>query len=399
MLNIEEATSIIQSNLYKPRTELTDIENAVGKVLAEIIYADRDFPPFNRVAMDGIAIQFNAFAKGKREFRIAGIQAAGDPQKKLNTAAAEDCLEIMTGAVLPVGADTIIRYEDIVIEGAIARLVEQKITSGQNIHRQGQDAKQGDILLEPGIILSPSEIALLASVGKSSVETYTFPKTAIVASGDELVEISSVPELHQIRRSNTYAIQAAMNSIHWPGKQYHLPDEENILRISLAKIVSEHDVIILSGGVSKGKFDFIPEVLEEMGIKKLFHQVSQRPGKPFWFGVSNDNKIVFALPGNPVSTYMCFYRYIEPWFWKSLTVKRKANYAVLGKDFTFQPNLTYFVQVRVENEEGRLTAYPDAGGGSGDFANLKNVDGFLELPLEKSTFRAGEAFPYFPFRH
>jgi molybdopterin molybdotransferase len=397
MLNIEEATSIIQSNLYKPQTELADIEKAVGKVLAEIIYADRDFPPFNRVAMDGIAIQFNAFASGRREFNVAGIQAAGEPQKKLNNA--EECFEIMTGAVLPEGTDTVIRYEDLMIAGKSAKTNEEKISKNQNIHRQGQDAKQGDILLEPGIILSPAEIALFASVGKRSVKTFTFPKTAIVASGDELIEITSIPEPHQIRRSNTYAIQAAMQSLNWQGKQYHLPDDENILRISLGKIASEYDVIILSGGVSKGKFDFIPKVLEEIGIKKLFHQVSQRPGKPFWFGVSDENKIVFALPGNPVSTYMCFYRYVEPWLWQSFGVERKKNYAVLGKDFTFQPNLTYFVQVRVENEGGKLTAYPDAGGGSGDFANLKNVDGFLELPLEKSTFRAGDVFPYFPFRH
>jgi molybdopterin molybdotransferase len=397
MLNIEEATSIIQSNLYRPQTELLHIEQAVGRVLAETIYADRDFPPFNRVAMDGIAIQFDAFASGKRQFKISGIQAAGEPQKQLSKA--DECLEIMTGAVLPEGADTIIRYEDLLVEGPVAKVLEEKIIKEQNIHRQGRDAKQGDILLEPGIILSPAEIALLASVGKLSVKTYTFPKTAVVASGDELVEITSTPEPHQIRRSNTYAIEAAMKSIGWQGKQYHLPDDENILRISLAKIGSEYDVIILSGGVSKGKFDFIPKILEEIGIKKLFHQVSQRPGKPFWFGVSDDNKIVFALPGNPVSTYMCFYRYIEPWLWKSMGVKRKMNYAVLGKDFTFQPNLTYFVQVRVENEGGKLMAYPDAGGGSGDFANLKNVDGFLELPPEKSTFRVGEAFPYFPFRH
>jgi molybdopterin molybdotransferase len=398
MVNTGEATSIIHSNLYKPKIESGVIEQSVGKVLAEIIHADRDFPPFNRVAMDGIAIDYNTYYSGQREFSMEAIQAAGEPQLRLKDP--KHCIEIMTGAMLPSGADTVIRYEDIEINNKIAIIKEELIiTKGQHIHRQGQDARQGEILLEPGIIISAAEVALLASVGKNVVKTFMNPRTAIVASGDELVEITKVPGPHQIRRSNTYAIEAGMKLLGWQGKQFHLPDDSNILKMSLDRIKAEYDVIIVSGGISKGKFDFIPQVLEEIGIKKLFQQVSQRPGKPFWFGTSTDGKIVFALPGNPVSTYMCFYRYIEPWFWKSLGVERKTAQAVLAKDFTFQPKVTCFVQVRIENEGGKLMAYPDAGGGSGDFANLKKVDGFLELPLEKSTFKAGEVFPYFPFRH
>jgi molybdopterin molybdotransferase len=164
------------------------------------------------------------------------------------------------------------------------------------------------------------------------------------------------------------------------------------------KIVEEYDVLIISGGVSKGKFDFIPAALEAAGVKKLFHQVSQRPGKPFWFGSSAKNTIVFALPGNPVSTYMCFYRYITPWLWKSLGVDHPQSSAILAEDFTFSPSLTYFLQVNVSIEKGRLMAYPQPGGGSGDFANLKQVDGFLELPQGNSKFQAGEAFPYHSFR-
>ena len=168
---------------------------------------------------------------------------------------------------------------------------------GQSIHQKGQDASQGETLLKPGMILSPAEIALLASVGKSEVSVFSSPKAAIVASGDELVEINAKPELHQIRRSNTYAIQAAMKTLGWEGTQFHLPDQKDVLLRSLKTIEENHEVIILSGGVSKGKFDFIPRVLEEIGIKKLFHQVSQRPGKPFWFGISEKGKAVFALPG------------------------------------------------------------------------------------------------------
>jgi molybdopterin molybdotransferase len=189
-----------------------------------------------------------------------------------------------------------------------------------------------------------------------------------------------------------------MKMIGWTSTQYHIYDQKDFVIDSLKVIAEDHDVLIVSGGVSKGKFDFIPEALESINVKKLFHQVSQRPGKPFWFGESKKGKIVFALPGNPVSTYMCFYRYILPWLWKSLHVSKEQQYAMLAEDYTFQQKLTYFLQVTVKNEGGKLMAYPDAGGGSGDFANLKKVTGFLELPLDKSIFKAGEVFPYYPFR-
>jgi molybdopterin molybdotransferase len=189
-----------------------------------------------------------------------------------------------------------------------------------------------------------------------------------------------------------------MESLKWKAKHFHFPDDKSVLLKSLDTVLNDHDVLILSGGVSKGKFDFIPTVFEELGVKKLFHHVNQRPGKPFWFGSSRDGKTIFALPGNPVSTYMCFYRYIRPWLLKSLQVETQELSASLAKNFSFAPNLTYFLQVKVKNEEGKLLAYPDAGGGSGDFVNLKNVTGFLELPADKSTFSPGEVFPYFPFR-
>ncbi|MFZ6009412.1 MAG: molybdopterin molybdotransferase MoeA [Bacteroidota bacterium] len=396
MVNVQEAADIIGKNLYKPIVQPVSLTEATGKVLAENVVADRDFPPFNRVSMDGLALQYDIWKNGQREFQMEDIQAAGEPQKKLKDP--RHGIEIMTGAILPEGTDTVIRYEDLNISGGVASVITDEIQLGMNVHRQGQDATKNELLLEPGIILSPAEIALLASVGKAIVKTYSFPRTAIVASGDELVEINQIPLAHQIRRSNTYAIESAMKILGWKGTPFHMPDVREILQRSLKQITTDHDVIILSGGVSKGKFDYIPEVLEEIGIQKLFHQVSQRPGKPFWFGVSAQGKVVFALPGNPVSTYMCFYRYIRPWLLQSLGVIPKPSYAILAREITFQPKLTYFLQVRVANESGQLVAYPDAGGGSGDFANLKKVDGFLELPMEKTDFKAGEAFPYIPFR-
>jgi len=395
MVSVAQAAEIIQSNLYRPRKRMVHLSNAVGRILADEILCDRDFPPFDRAAMDGIAIAYSAWMKNVRSFEIESIQAAGAPQQSLMHEA--HCIEIMTGAIVPTGTDAIIRYEDCTIHDGRAVVNIPQISRYQHVHRQAQDASEGDTLLKPGMIISPAEIALLASVGYAEVPVFSFPDAAVVSTGNELVDVTAIPERYQIRRSNTYALDAAMKQMHWEATHYHLPDEKNILTSALKKIILEHDVVVLSGGVSKGKFDFVPSVLEDVGIKKKFHQVSQRPGKPFWFG-AGDDKIVFALPGNPVSTYMCYYRYIKPWLQASLNVLREPAFAILATDFAFAPSLTYFLQVRTKNEQGRLMAYPDAGGGSGDFANLKDVDGFLELPLERSAFEAGEVFPFIPFR-
>lgn len=378
------------------RVETIPFHNSIGRVLAEKIQADRDFPPFDRVTMDGIAIAFDEWKSGHREFNVEDIQAAGSPQKSLRDVS--NCIEVMTGAILPEGTDTVVRYEDINIQNDKAAILTTSVERGQFLHRQGSDARAGAVLLEPGIILSPAEVALLASVGKSDVKVHAFPKTAIISSGDELVGVNEEPELYQLRRSNAYAIEGAMEQMKWEGRQYHLPDRRDFLLDSLRVIEADHDVLILSGGVSKGKFDFIPEVLEEIGVRRLFHQVTQRPGKPFWFGVTKKGKVVFALPGNPVSTYMCFYRYIKPWLLHGFGAKPVSQEAVLAEDFGFAPDLTYFLQVSVRMEKGCIRAYPQPGGGSGDFANLKHADGFLELPANRKDFKAGEVFPYIPFR-
>jgi len=396
MVSVKEASDIIFSNLYKPGLDTVPLQATVGRVLGEKISADRDFPPFDRVSMDGIAIQFQKFKSGQKDFQVEFTQAAGDPRKKLQSP--DNCVEVMTGAVLPEDTDTVIRYEDLDIKDAVAQIQSETIEERQNVSQKGIDCKQGEILLEQGMLISPSEVALLASVGKSAVQVFSLPRTAIISGGDELVDVKEIPGPHQIRRSNAYALEAGMESLKWNAKHFHFPDNKSVLLKSLETVLNDHDVLILSGGVSKGKFDFIPMVLEELGVKKLFHHVNQRPGKPFWFGSSTDGKTIFALPGNPVSTYMCFYRYIRPWLFKSLQVEPREVSASLAKNFSFAPNLTYFLQVKVKSEDGKLLAYPDAGGGSGDFVNLKNVTGFLELPSDKSTFSAGEVFSYFPFR-
>jgi molybdopterin molybdotransferase len=393
MVSVEEAEKIILSHLFKPAEEKVSIDHANGRTLAEEIKADRDLPPFNRATMDGIAIAFKSFENGQREFLIEEIQAAGQAQQTLTDLT--KCFEIMTGAPLPKGTDSVIPYEDIVIE-KIARL-SNSVERSQNVHHQGSDAKQNQILLSRGFKISPAEVAMLASVGKSEVAVLKNPTAAVISTGDELVNVNQVPLPHQIRKSNGHMLASALGELGCNADLFHFIDDEKEIKEKLGAILNKYELIILSGGVSKGKFDFIPQVLESLQVKKLFHQISQRPGKPMWFGQSKKNT-VFGLPGNPVSTFACFHRYVKPWLAKSFGNQPQKQFAILAEDYSFSPKLTYFLQVKIQNENGKLMAYPFSGGGSGDFANLKDVDGFLELPLDQSKFQKNESFPLITFR-
>jgi molybdopterin molybdotransferase len=395
MVSVSEAFSLVQQYVFKPEKERIKIEHLEGRILAESVRADRDLPPFDRVAMDGIAILFSSFEEGWRDFKVEGLQQAGQPRITLRDV--HNCIEVMTGAMLPIGCDTVIRYEDVTIINKIAKFKIESIEKGQSIHPRSSDAKKGDVLLAPGHHISTSEIAILASVGKSDAEVFAFPKTAIVATGNELVDIHDSPQPHQIRRSNSYALRTALVTMGCTPTLFHLIDERNALREELAKILNNYQLVILSGGVSKGKFDLVPDALDALGVKKIFHEVSQKPGKPFWFGVTK-KQVVFAFPGNPVSTFLCFYRYLKPWLEKSMSVEESIGSAVLAADFSFKTDFTYFLQVKIKSESGRLMAYPIPGNGSGDFSNLKDADGFLELPAERHDFKVGESFPFIPYR-
>ncbi|QJW89376.1 molybdopterin molybdotransferase MoeA [Spirosoma taeanense] len=396
MLSVADAFAITQQHRLHLPAETVSLTSALGRVLRQTIRADRDFPPFNRVAMDGIAIRFTDFANGQRTFPVVGMQRAGQPQQTLSQA--NSCLEIMTGAMLSIGADTVIRYEDVTITDGQATIEIEDVQPGQHVHRQATDRRSGDELLSAGRLIGPAELAVAASVGQTELSVTSLPRVALISTGDELVDVSETPLPHQIRRSNTYLLQAALASLGVTATLHHIVDDETILADRLSAILRENDLLILSGGVSAGKADFVPDVLARLGVKKHFHKIEQRPGKPLWFGTSADGKTVFGLPGNPVSTVLCAYRYVMPYLRTSLGLPpAPVRYARLTTSFTFRPELTYFLPVRVSSEpDGHSVAHPLPGSGSADFANLLDVNAFMELPAKASVFNAGEVFPVWP---
>jgi molybdopterin molybdotransferase len=356
--------------------------------LKEDLLADRDYPPIHRVMMDGIAVSFKSYLNNQIAFQIQEIAAAGEPQKKLDNPL--HCLEVMTGAPLPAGCDLVIPYEHLSIENGIATITKSMDRNlMEHIHLTGSDCHGGELVLKADSFMHGPHVGIAASMGYKVPKISSQPKILLVSTGDELVEIDTIPANHQIRRSNVYALK---RSLELNGYDYlemtHLKDDAQTIRKHYQEVKDKFDLIIYSGGVSKGKFDYLPSVWLELGVEKLFHEVSQRPGKPLWFGIDHQSKTtVIGLPGNPISSLVCLHRYVIP---------QKEIWAVLSDEIIFKKDLTYFLPVKLEySKTGRLIAHPLKVKNSGEFTALAGSDGFIELPREESVFKAGEAFKFF----
>jgi molybdopterin molybdotransferase len=287
----------------------------------------------------------------------------------------------------------VIPVEQVGIEEAHASLAEGlKVEPWQNVHRRGTDTRQGSLLLHAGLRLRAPEIAIAASAGMARIRVSSQPMLAVISTGNELVEPGEPVLAHQIRRSNAYAIVSALREHGFQRvADDHLRDDASELRERLSFHLKTHDVLVLSGGVSMGKFDLVPGVLAELGVRTVFHKVAQRPGKPLWFGVGPGGTAVFGLPGNPVSTLVCFTRYVLPALLGSLGQSPlPAERIALAAPVTFNPALSYFLPVRLEQDDwGRLWAQPCPTNGSGDYTALGGTDGFVELPPGPNTYPKG----------
>ncbi|MGL6127302.1 molybdopterin molybdotransferase MoeA [Chryseobacterium artocarpi] len=391
MITVQQAEEIILSQAQDFGKEEISYNHALGRILAENLTADRDLPPFDRPTVDGIAIRYDAYEKGIRSFTVKAIQSAGESSISIDSE--EECIEIMTGAALDHSVDTVIRYEDISINEGIAT-INIDIKKGQNIHLRGRDKKEGEVLVNANQIITPAIIGIASSIGKTSILVKKLPKTVIISTGDEMVSPESVPSPYQLRRSNGITIQSVVKKYNIEADTLHLNDDYEEIKKELSRCINEYDVLLMSGGVSMGKFDYLPKVCEELEVEKLFHKIKQRPGKPFWFGKNKDQKLVFAFPGNPVSVFMCLHRYFIPWLEKSLEISGTSPmFAVLQNDIDFPFALQYFAQVKLGvNELGQITAESVNTNGSGDFSHLADTNAFIELPLKQNSFKKGEVY-------
>ncbi len=403
MLSVEDAYCLVLATARPLPSETVPLLAATGRVLRQAVLADRDFPPYNRVTMDGVALRFAALAAGQTDFRIERTQLAGALPEPLTDAQA--AIEIMTGAALPPGTDTVVRYEDLTISEGQPRQATVRVPpprQGHNVHTRGTDQAAGTQLLAPGLRLSAAEIAVAATVGAATLAVARRPRLAVVSTGNEIVAVDQMPLPHQIRHSNAYMLQAALVSDGAESEAFHFDDDLASLKMGLPALLAEFDAVLLSGGVSKGKADFLPQALRESGVEQLFHGVAQRPGQPFWFGQRPGGAVVFALPGNPVATFVAYYRYVRGWLQQTqqaaLTTHQPA-FAELAAPVDFKPVLTYFIPVHLTAAtDGRLLAHPVPTSGSGDLAALLSGDGLLELAPDQTHFAAGTAWPLLRYR-
>lgn len=392
-----EAEALVRATIRPLPLESRPLEALAGSVLGQNVRAERDQPPFDRVTMDGIAFACAAWRNGQRRFRIAGTQAAG--ARPLALQDADSCLEVMTGAFLPPGCDCVVPVERIDIADGWATVADDvPVEPFLNVHTRGLDAREGDLMLARGVRLGAPELAVLASAGLPRADVHAEPRVLIVTTGDELVAPGEPIEPWQVRRSNACALRAslALRGFTRIGED-HLPDDPAVLAQRLATHLSTHDALVLTGGVSMGRFDHVPRALRELGVREVFHKIAQRPGKPLWFGIGPAEQVVFGLPGNPVSALVCLLRYAVPGLLAMMGAKPVTQETVpLGAPFRVKPQLACFVPVQLERSAlAGSVAMPKPTRGSGDFISLLGTDGFVELPPGPADYPAGHVAPLY----
>jgi len=388
LISIQQAEDLISAHLPSLGWEECALESSQGRVLAEAITADRAIPPYDRVMMDGIAICYESFAAGQRDFAIAGTQAAGASALTLENP--KDCLEVMTGAVLPENVDCVIKIEDVQLENNTAHLSAScPARAGQHIHPLGSDQDEGSLLVPLGNIISAPEAAIAASVGHTSLLVSSLPKILLITTGDEVIPPEDTPLPHQIRRSHAPAITMSIETQKLGlVETIHVPDTREALEEAVSMGLNNKDLILLTGGISMGKFDYVAPVLESLVGAPLFHGIAQRPGKPFAFWA--EKKPIFALPGNPVSVMACIARYVLPALRKMRNEVWKPQPFPLAHETIWNAPFPGLVASHIFNNQIH-TAPPR---NSGDYTALAGAQGICEIP---STSPSGTILHFYPW--
>ncbi|OCX53322.1 hypothetical protein BEL04_03185 [Mucilaginibacter sp. PPCGB 2223] len=386
MLKFTEAQQLIRNlsrSFGEEEIALADVE---GRILAEDIYADRDYPPFNRAAMDGYAVNIADWEAGIREFQVQQVIYAGElGQEDLKPGT---CYKIMTGAPVPSSANAVIRREDAEQTGDVVNFDLKNIKLYQSISRQGEDMQNGELILPKGTKCSFAAISILAALGKSCVKVHSLPKVALFTTGNELVEVGMLVSDTQIRNSNQYLLKSLLKK--WlirPTICKHVIDDKMQLKTALAEALS-CDIIVTCGGVSAGDADYLPEVLENLSVKKLFHKVAIKPGKPIWCGQMPNGGMVFALPGNPVSCMVTFKLFIETYLVACLGAGISKILTLPFKGTrTHTANLDEFFPVTISGKPASVQAITINS--SGDIRLGLHADALAHHPVEVAELNNG----------
>ena len=400
MLSVDEALEHVLAQARCRGAASCPIRDALGLVLAEDVISDVDSPPHDKSLVDGYAVMAADLAGGKADLDVTEEVAAGAVPHRAVTRGTS--IRVMTGAPVPDGADAVVMIEQSEPiagggQGDRVRLSAEPVVAGQNIMRRATSMARGDRVLSAGHELRAIEIGVLAEVGRAHVRAVPKPTVAILATGNELVPLEVKPEAGHIRNSNGPLLAAAARSAGAAGIDLGIArDEPEELRRTIAYGLT-FDVLVVSGGVSAGLFDLVPGVLEALGVRKVFHKVSIKPGKPLWFGVLADEsgeRLVFGLPGNPVSSLVCFELFVRP------AIARLAGRAdgalaettaALAVEHAHRGNRPTYHPARLTVADGRTTVEPVRWQGSGDLRALTAANAWACFPAGDRTYPAGRA--------
>lgn len=394
MISVQEAFDLLAKCKLALQEEEVTMPQALGRILSEDVYADRDYPPFNRAAMDGFAVYSEWFnALDTKKMPNQGICLAG--KEYLKPIDKSRALRIMTGAMLPESLDAVVKIEDSFADCDMVTFENLKsVKPFYNVAQKGEDAKKGEVVLRKGTLLNAQNIQLLSTLGVSKVKAVVLPKVAIITTGDEVVGLEEIPQVFQIRNSNLWSLKMLLKQAGFPLVfEQHVLDSGSEIEASISSALGVCDVLLLTGGVSMGDADFVAQSLLNMGIEKIFHKVAIKPGKPIWFGRNEaENKVVFGLPGNPLSAYLDYSIFVKPFLLNTQGNTFKAwHYSVLENEQK-SAGIDRFLPFYFE--EGKVST--KAFNGSGDITSLVSTEGFVYLEKDKK-YSQGDLVKIFPF--
>ena len=349
MISVNEAKQIIEKNITALSPVSVPLRDAAGKILAEDIFSSVDIPAFPQSSMDGYAFAFADWQKNKK-LAINGESAAG--AEKSIALSPGTAVRIFTGAPVPAGADTVVMQEKTTIDNSELNIEDEKLVAGMNVRLKGSEISTGELALPKDTLLTPASMAFLAGIGATAIAAYPSPAVSIILTGNELQEPGKPLQYGQVYESNSFSLRAALQQSGIREiKIYKAEDKLEILIDVLNNALEQSDVVLLTGGVSVGEYDFVLKAAAACGIQTLFHKIKQRPGKPLFFGKKN-SKVVFGLPGNPSSVLTCFYEYVMPAL--GLLSKKKtvlhSLQATLAGAITKPRGLTQFLKANYDGK-------------------------------------------------
>ena len=385
MISVNEAKRIIDENVSSLPPIKMPLQKAAGLVLAEDVYATMDIPAFPQSSMDGYAFSFEEWKKNKR-LKISGEVAAGSNEKF--TLDAGNAVRIFTGAAVPPGADTVIMQEKTKIDSGELIIEDEMIQLGTSVRPKGSEIKAGALAIEKHTFLSPAAIGFLAGIGIKEVKVFSNPSITIIITGNELQEPGKPLEHGQVYESNSFALKAVLEQLQIDNIQiFYASDKPDATTSALRKALEQGDLVLLTGGVSVGDYDFVLQAATDCGVQKQFHKVKQRPGKPLYFG-NKENKLVFGLPGNPSSVLTCFYQYVIPALEK--LTKRKIGLQKisipLARAFKKAAGLTHFLKGFFDGK----TATPLDAQESYRLSSFAKANCLIEIDEERTSLNEGD---------